>query len=84
MGKYIYDVQECFELINGDPRIFPIKLFETLRSVKKYIKELNEDLTKQKLKLWKIDAETNSLIKYKSKSCPYYILIVRRKLYAGN
>jgi hypothetical protein len=81
MSKYVYDIQECFDLIGGDPRTFPVKLFENLRSVKKYIKELNKELSKQKLKLWKIDVETNSLIKYKSKSCPYHILVIRRRLY---
>lgn len=80
MSKYVYDIQECFELISGDPRIFPIKLFNNLRSVKKYIKELNNELAKQKLKPWKIGIETNSLITYKSKSCPYYIMVMRRKL----
>ena len=80
MSKYIYDIQECFDLIGGDPRIFPIKLFNTLRGAKKYIKELNDDMVKQKLKLWKIELETNNLIRYKSKSCPYHILIMRRKL----
>jgi len=80
MRKYIYDVQECFDLMGGDPRTFPIKLFDSLRGAKKYIKELNDDMAKQKLKLWKVELETNSLIRYKSKSCPYHILIMRRKL----
>ena len=73
--KYVYDIHEYWD---GDFRTSRFKLFANLKSAKKCIKKLNEELVKAGFEPWEVLSSGNSTIKYHSNSCSYYLWIIRR------